>query len=211
VASHAPKLTLSQNLLRLRPPAATFCSSRACVGGSRQRSAADVLREAEKLVKPGVRELIVIAHDTAPMVMVSTSDSTPSSPWRDRQGVRRAFSTHPRLGSLGAWGRLQYFLPLPAFRRGHAADDGAMSADTRCAFPACFACGLEGDAPAGGPGKDAGAHPRLARDLPGLDHTLDFSSRLSRRDEEVNFRFLVRDWRDEANLYRVVCVPTSRS
>ena len=57
-------------------------------------------------------------------------------------------------------------LSLPACRRGHRADGrGQGPALSRHSVPARLAGGAEGDAPAGQPGKDARAHPRLARDL----------------------------------------------
>ncbi|MEL7099919.1 MAG: 30S ribosomal protein S12 methylthiotransferase RimO [Pseudomonadota bacterium] len=66
-----------------------------------------VLREAEKLVEAGVRELLVISQDT----------SAYGTDW-DRD-VRRGLSEQPittlarDLGSLGAWVRLHYVYPYP--------------------------------------------------------------------------------------------------
>ena len=91
---------------------------------------------------------------------------------------------------------------LPACRRSDCAHEWRQRAALyRRALPACFAECAEGDAPAGRAGKDAGAHPRLARDLPRPHHPLDFHRRLSRRDRG-GFRFLL-DWLDEARLDRV--------
>ena len=65
-------------------------------------------------------------------------------------------------------GQAAICLPLSACRRGDRADERRQCAALyRRAVPARFAQGPEGDAAAGGPGKDARAHPRLARDLPG--------------------------------------------
>ena len=62
----------------------------------------------------------------------------------------------------------------------------------------------EGHAPAGAPGEDAGAHPRLARDLPGPRHPLDLHRRLPRRDGR-GFRRAARTGSKEAKLDRVGC------
>ncbi len=98
-------------------------------------------------------------------------------------GRRALFRHHARIGFARRLGQAAICLPLPACRRGDCAHERRQCAALyRCALPACFACGAEGDAPASGPGKDARAHPRLARDLPGPDHPLDFHRRLSRRD-----------------------------
>ena len=75
---------------------------------ARFASAGDVLREAERLVKAGVKELIVIAQDTSAYGLdIKYSES----PWRDRRVAARFFDITRELGSLGAWIRLQYVYP----------------------------------------------------------------------------------------------------
>ena len=66
-----------------------------------------VLREAEKLVDAGVRELLVISQDT----------SAYGTDWKDRAGAGTHIVDLARdLGSLGAWVRLHYVYPYPFVR-----------------------------------------------------------------------------------------------
>ena len=69
-----------------------------------------MLREAERLVKAGVKELIVIAQDTS---AYGLDLRYAESPWRDRQVAARFLDITRELGSLGAWVRLQYVYPYP--------------------------------------------------------------------------------------------------
>ncbi|WGH79398.1 30S ribosomal protein S12 methylthiotransferase RimO [Jannaschia ovalis] len=63
-----------------------------------------VMREAEKLVEAGVRELLVISQDT----------SAYGTDWKDRAGAGAHIEALARdLGSLGAWIRLHYVYPYP--------------------------------------------------------------------------------------------------
>ena len=158
----------------------TFCIIPSLRGRLASRSAGDVLREAERLVKAGVKELIVIAQDTS---AYGLDLKYAESPWRDGHVAARFLDITRELGSLGAWVRLQYVYPYPHVDEAIALMNGGnvlpyIDVPFQHASPECS----EGDAPTGGSGKDAGAHPRLARDLPGLDHPLDFHRRLSRRD-----------------------------
>ena len=88
----------------------SFCIIPKLRGKLVSRSAGDVLREAEKLVKAGVKELLVISQDTSAYgVDVKYAESM----WKDR-GVRTRFLDLSReLGSLGAWVRLHYVYPYP--------------------------------------------------------------------------------------------------
>jgi ribosomal protein S12 methylthiotransferase len=88
----------------------TFCIIPSLRGRLTSRSAGDVLREAEKLVKAGVKELIVIAQDTS---AYGLDLRYAESPWRDRQVAARFLDITRELGSLGAWVRLQYVYPYP--------------------------------------------------------------------------------------------------
>ena len=66
--------------------------------------------EAERLVKAGVKELLVISQDTSAYgVDVKYADS----PWKDRQVRARFFDLARELGDLGAWVRLHYVYPYP--------------------------------------------------------------------------------------------------
>jgi len=86
-----------------------FCIIPSMRGGLASRPAHAVLREAERLVADGVRELLVISQDT-------------SAYGRDlRHATDRGHRAHITdlardLGSLGAWVRLHYVYPYPHVR-----------------------------------------------------------------------------------------------
>ncbi|MFO1173739.1 MAG: 30S ribosomal protein S12 methylthiotransferase RimO [Paracoccaceae bacterium] len=78
------------------------------------RPAHAVLREAEKLVEAGVRELLVISQDTS-AYGVDLKHAT--SAGRDGREHRAHITDLARdLGSLGAWVRLHYVYPYPHVR-----------------------------------------------------------------------------------------------
>jgi ribosomal protein S12 methylthiotransferase len=88
----------------------TFCIIPSLRGRLASRSAGDVLREAERLTKAGVKELIVIAQDTS---AYGLDLKYAESPWRDGHVAARFLDITRELGSLGAWVRLQYVYPYP--------------------------------------------------------------------------------------------------
>ncbi len=88
----------------------TFCIIPQLRGDLVSRPAADVLREAEKLVKAGVKELLVVSQDTS-AYGIDTRYAT--SPWRDREVRARFYDLAKELGELGAWVRLHYVYPYP--------------------------------------------------------------------------------------------------
>jgi ribosomal protein S12 methylthiotransferase len=88
----------------------TFCIIPSLRGPLVSRPAGEVLREAEKLVKAGVKELIVISQDTS---AYGRDLKYSASPWRDRETPARFLDLTRELGSLGAWVRLQYVYPYP--------------------------------------------------------------------------------------------------
>ncbi len=69
-----------------------------------------MLREAERLVKAGVKELIVIAQDTS---AYGRDLKYAASEWRGRETTARFLDITRELGTLGAWVRLQYVYPYP--------------------------------------------------------------------------------------------------
>ena len=74
------------------------------------RPAADVLREAERLVAAGVKELLVISQDTS---AYGIDVKYAASEWKG-QKVRAKFIDLARaLGELGVWVRLHYVYPYP--------------------------------------------------------------------------------------------------
>jgi ribosomal protein S12 methylthiotransferase len=88
----------------------TFCIIPRLRGNLTSRPAADVLREAERLVAAGVKELLVISQDTSAYgVDVKYAESE----WKDRK-VRAKFVDLARaLGEFGVWVRLHYVYPYP--------------------------------------------------------------------------------------------------
>ena len=77
------------------------------------RPAHAVLREAEKLVAAGVRELLVISQDTSAYGLDRRHDS---HPWQGRQVRTHITDLARELGALGAWVRLHYVYPYPHVR-----------------------------------------------------------------------------------------------
>jgi ribosomal protein S12 methylthiotransferase len=88
----------------------TFCIIPKLRGDLVSRPAADVLREAEKLVAAGVKELLVISQDTS---AYGVDLKYAASTWKDRE-VRAKFLDLARdLGEFGVWVRLHYVYPYP--------------------------------------------------------------------------------------------------
>ncbi len=86
--------------------ACKFCIIPDMRGKLASRPHAAVLREAEKLVEAGVKELLVISQDT----------SAYGTDWKDRTEKAPVLSLARDLGSLGAWVRLHYVYPYPHVR-----------------------------------------------------------------------------------------------
>jgi ribosomal protein S12 methylthiotransferase len=88
----------------------TFCIIPRLRGDLVSRPAGDVLREAERLVKAGVKELLVISQDTS---AYGLDLKYAASAWGGRE-VRAKFVDLAReLGGLGVWVRLHYVYPYP--------------------------------------------------------------------------------------------------
>ena len=88
----------------------TFCIIPKLRGDLVSRPAADVLREAEKLVKAGVKELLVISQDTS---AYGVDLRYAPSQWGDKEVATRFLDLASALGDLGAWVRLHYVYPYP--------------------------------------------------------------------------------------------------
>ncbi|UJX45534.1 30S ribosomal protein S12 methylthiotransferase RimO [Xanthobacter sp. YC-JY1] len=88
----------------------TFCIIPKLRGDLVSRPAADVLREAERLVKAGVKELLVISQDTS---AYGVDLRYAPSQWGDREVATRFLDLAAALGDLGAWVRLHYVYPYP--------------------------------------------------------------------------------------------------
>jgi ribosomal protein S12 methylthiotransferase len=70
----------------------------------------EVLREAERLVNAGVRELLVISQDTS---AYGVDIRYRAASWRDTRYETRFIDLARGLGSLGVWVRLHYVYPYP--------------------------------------------------------------------------------------------------
>ncbi len=86
--------------------ACKFCVIPDMRGKLVSRPARAVLREAEKLVEAGVKELLVISQDT----------SAYGTDWKDREAKFPLLDLARDLGSLGAWVRMHYVYPYPYVR-----------------------------------------------------------------------------------------------
>ncbi|BBF92291.1 30S ribosomal protein S12 methylthiotransferase RimO [Blastochloris tepida] len=88
----------------------SFCIIPHLRGDLVSRPAAEVLREAEQLVKAGVKELLVISQDTS---AYGLDLKYAPSPFHDREVRAKFLDLARELGSLGAWVRLHYVYPYP--------------------------------------------------------------------------------------------------
>jgi ribosomal protein S12 methylthiotransferase len=88
----------------------TFCIIPKLRGDLVSRPAADVLREAERLVTAGVKELLVISQDTS---AYGVDIKYATSRWKDREVRAKFLDLARELGTLGAWVRLHYVYPYP--------------------------------------------------------------------------------------------------
>jgi ribosomal protein S12 methylthiotransferase len=88
----------------------SFCIIPALRGDLASRPAADVMREAERLVAAGVKELLVISQDTS---AYGLDLKYAESPWKGTPLRARFLDLSRALGSLGAWVRLHYVYPYP--------------------------------------------------------------------------------------------------
>lgn len=88
----------------------SFCIIPSIRGDLVSRPAADVMREAERLVAAGVKELLVISQDTSAYgVDLKYAESS----WKGAPLKARFLDLTRALGSLGAWVRLHYVYPYP--------------------------------------------------------------------------------------------------
>src|SRR6266852_1190256 len=88
----------------------SFCIIPRLRGDLVSRPAADVLREAERLVAAGVKELLVISQDTS---AYGLDIKYAASRWKERDVSARFFDLATALGEFGVWVRLHYVYPYP--------------------------------------------------------------------------------------------------
>ena len=93
--------------------ACKFCIIPDMRGKLVSRPAHAVLREAEKLVEAGVRELLVISQDTSAYGLDRRHDL---SPWKGGEVRAHITDLAREMGKLGAWVRLHYVYPYPHVR-----------------------------------------------------------------------------------------------
>ena len=88
----------------------SFCIIPSMRGDLVSRPVDDVLREAEKLVRGGVRELLVVSQDTSAYgVDVKYAERT----WREKSYQTRMKALCEGLSELDVWTRLHYVYPYP--------------------------------------------------------------------------------------------------
>ncbi len=88
----------------------SFCIIPQLRGDLQSRPAANVMGEAERLVKAGVKELLVISQDTS---AYGLDLKYAASPWKGAALPARFQDLCEALGELGAWVRLHYVYPYP--------------------------------------------------------------------------------------------------
>jgi ribosomal protein S12 methylthiotransferase len=88
----------------------SFCIIPKLRGDLVSRPAADVLREAERLVAAGVKELLVISQDTS---AYGVDVKYAASAWKGREVKAKFLDLARELGQFGVWVRLHYVYPYP--------------------------------------------------------------------------------------------------
>ncbi len=90
-----------------------FCIIPDMRGKLASRPAHAILREAEKLVDAGVKELLVISQDTSAYGLDRKYDM---NPWKDREVRSHITDLARELGQFDAWVRMHYVYPYPHVR-----------------------------------------------------------------------------------------------
>jgi ribosomal protein S12 methylthiotransferase len=88
----------------------SFCIIPSIRGDLVSRPVASVLYEAERLVKAGVKELLVISQDTS---AYGVDIKYATSKFHGREVRARFYDMAKELGDLGAWVRMHYVYPYP--------------------------------------------------------------------------------------------------
>ncbi|AQX19730.1 30S ribosomal protein S12 methylthiotransferase RimO [Bartonella sp. WD16.2] len=88
----------------------SFCIIPALRGNLVSRPISDILREAEKLVQAGVKELLIISQDTSAYgIDIKYAESS----WKDRTIKAKFLDLCRELGDIGVWVRMHYVYPYP--------------------------------------------------------------------------------------------------
>jgi ribosomal protein S12 methylthiotransferase len=88
----------------------SFCIIPSIRGDLASRPANQVIAEAERLVRAGVKELLVISQDTS---AYGVDLKYATSPWKGRDIKAKFYDLAAELGNLGAWVRMHYVYPYP--------------------------------------------------------------------------------------------------
>jgi len=88
----------------------SFCIIPSMRGRLVSRPIGEVLREAEQLVRAGVKEILVISQDTS---AYGVDLKYAAQPWRNAERSARFYDLAAALGELGVWIRLHYVYPYP--------------------------------------------------------------------------------------------------
>jgi ribosomal protein S12 methylthiotransferase len=88
----------------------SFCIIPSMRGDLVSRPVGDVLREAEALVRAGVKEILVVSQDTS---AYGVDLKYASQPWRDVERRAKFYDLAAALGELGVWIRMHYVYPYP--------------------------------------------------------------------------------------------------
>ena len=89
----------------------TFCIIPSLRGDLVSRPIGEVLREAEKLVDAGVRELLIVSQDTS---AYGVDIKYRTGFWGGKPVKTRLYELAKALGELGVWVRLHYVYPYPS-------------------------------------------------------------------------------------------------
>ena len=88
----------------------TFCIIPKLRGDLVSRPLANVMTEAERLVKAGVKEILVISQDTS---AYGIDTKYAPSKWKDKEYRTKFYDLAEAMGTLGVWVRMHYVYPYP--------------------------------------------------------------------------------------------------
>ncbi len=88
----------------------SFCIIPSMRGDLVSRPVGEVLREAEALVRAGVKEILVVSQDTS---AYGVDLKYAAQPWRDVERRAKFYDLAAALGELGIWIRMHYVYPYP--------------------------------------------------------------------------------------------------
>ena len=172
--------TATSRFPRVATTSAASASSPTCAASWSPGPAHAVLREAERLVAAGVRELLVISQDTS---AYGTDRRHDAHDWRGRPVRSHITDLARELGTLGAWVRLHYVYPYPHVRELiPLMAEGRILPYLDIPFQHSHPDVLKRMARPAAERPHARRDRPLARRLPGARAALDLHRRLSRRD-----------------------------